>query len=140
MWPDSSMILLDQCVTDVLMLSVARPLGLVPKINELGLDLPELYPDEELLYRLIMDLKRSGVNSHIPKENTKVQYAKFDQAIAMCLEHRKGCYIAKLDIKSAFRNIPIHPSDCHLLGVQVPEWSLHGQMFTFWTVIIVHDF
>ena len=28
----------------------------------------------------------------------------------------QGCYMAKTDIKSAFRIIPIHPSDYHLLG------------------------
>ena len=29
-----------------------------------------------------------------------------------------GCFMAKTDIKSAFRIIPIHPSDFHLLGMK----------------------
>ena len=30
----------------------------------------------------------------------------------------RGTLLAKLDIKSAYRNIPIHPGDRHLLGMQ----------------------
>ena len=29
----------------------------------------------------------------------------------------KGCYLAKIDIDSVFRNIPVHPNDRHLLGM-----------------------
>ena len=29
----------------------------------------------------------------------------------------KGCYLAKIDIDSAFLNIPVHPHDRHLLGM-----------------------
>ena len=29
-----------------------------------------------------------------------------------------GCYLAKTDIQSAFRTIPIHPKDYHLLGMR----------------------
>ena len=43
-----------------------NPLGLVPKTNELGLDLPEMFPNDKSSYRLITDLKRSGVNAGIP--------------------------------------------------------------------------
>ena len=28
-----------------------------------------------------------------------------------------GTLLAKIDVESAFRNIPIHPHDCHLLGM-----------------------
>lgn len=30
----------------------------------------------------------------------------------------KGTVIAKLDIQSAFRIVPVHPADCHLLGMR----------------------
>ncbi len=72
---------------------ITNPLGLVPKTNELGLDLPEMFPNDESSYRLITDLKRSGVNAGIPPEKAKVKYTKFDQAIEMCLHTGKGCYM-----------------------------------------------
>ena len=34
----------------------------------------------------------------------------------------KGSLLAKIDIESAFRNIPVHPHDRHLLGMQ---WNGH---------------
>ena len=30
----------------------------------------------------------------------------------------KGALMAKFDVESAYRNVPVHPSDCHLLGVK----------------------
>ena len=33
-------------------------------------------------------------------------------------EAGRGTLLAKLDIKSAYRNVPVHPSDRHLLGIQ----------------------
>ncbi len=94
---------------------VTNPLGLIPKTNEQGLNLPSLFPDQESSYRMITDLKKSGVNQGIPEEFTKVQYSKFDQAVQLCIDERAGCYMAKLDIKSAYRNVPVHPDDRHLI-------------------------
>lgn len=33
----------------------------------------------------------------------------------------RGAILAKLDIKSAYRLVPVHPNDRHLLGVQLME-------------------
>ena len=30
----------------------------------------------------------------------------------------KGALMAKFDVESAYHNVPVHPSDCHLLGVK----------------------
>ena len=30
----------------------------------------------------------------------------------------KGALMAKFDVESAYCNVPVHPSDCHLLGVK----------------------
>ena len=38
------------------------------------------------------------------------------QAIRFMLRFGQGCYLAKTDIKSAFRIVPVHPSNYHLLG------------------------
>ena len=36
----------------------------------------------------------------------------------MVLSLGKETLLAKVDIESAFRNIPVHPDDRHLLGIQ----------------------
>ena len=62
-------------------------------------------------HTFIMDLRRSGVNSAIPKEEATVQYTKFDDVVECCLKVGMHAYLTKTDIKSAFRNIPIAPRD-----------------------------
>ncbi len=81
------------------------PLGLVPKDG--GKDL-------RMIFHLSFP-EGDSVNSHTPKDKTTVQYNDFDQAVRLCLQKNKGCFMAKSDLKSAFRNIPIHPDNWHLL-------------------------
>ena len=83
------------------------PLGIVPKKS----------PGE---YRLIHHLSYpsgSSVNDGIAFENCTVTYARIDEAIQLIRSAGQGCYLAKRDIQSAFRIIPIHPSDYPLLGM-----------------------
>ena len=85
---------------------MVSPLGLVPK-KEAG------------AFRLIHDLsfpKGDSVNFGIPRECCSVAYEDFDYVVSMLAQVGQGCYIAKADIESAFRIIPIHPLDYHLLG------------------------
>lgn len=82
------------------------PIGLRPKKE----------PGE---FRLIHDLshpKGLGVNDFIPKEHSAVTYQTFDDFCNVLLSLPKGALMAKADIKSAFRILPIHPSDYNLLG------------------------
>ena len=68
--------------------------------------------------RLVVDLSQPtghSINEFIPKEPFSVKYSKFDDAVRMVLEKGRGCYMSKLDIKHAFRIIPVHPSQWHLL-------------------------
>ena len=68
--------------------------------------------------RLVMDLSQptgESINEFIPKEPFSVRYSKFDDAVRMVLQSGRGCYMSKLDIKHAFRIIPVHPSQWHLL-------------------------
>ncbi len=90
---------------------VCNPLGLVPKMTDDGRDLPDLFPYQSSSYRLITDLRKSGVNAHIPKQEATVQYTRFDTVVGRCFQKEKGCFLAKTDIKSAFCHIPVHPSD-----------------------------
>ena len=87
------------------------PLGLVPK----------KVPGE---YRMIHHLsfpKGQSVNDEISVEYSHVQYARIDDAIKPIKEVGQGCYLAKTDIKSAFRIIPIRPEDYPLLGMTWQE-------------------
>ena len=43
-----------------------------------------------------------------------------DDITAQILTVGRGTLMAKIDIKNAYRNIPVHPSDRHLLGM---EWQ-----------------
>ena len=56
------------------------------------------------------------VNDHIPKEASRVSYEMLDDIVALVKTNGPGSLMAKADIESAFRIIPIHPDDYHLLG------------------------
>ncbi len=98
---------------------VINPLGLVPKTSDTGQHLPTLYPDDEKSYCLITDLRKSGLNAGIPKERATVQYTQFETVIRAVQAQGHGSYLAKTDLSSAFRHVPIHPQDWHLLGMKV---------------------
>ena len=75
------------------------PLGIIPK-------------------RLIHHLSYpagSSVNDGLPKELATVRYATTDDAIRLIKSLGKGCFLAKRDIKSAFRIIFVSPNDFPLL-------------------------
>ena len=85
---------------------VQSPIGLVPK-------------DKDLKTRLIFHLSypKSGesVNSGIPKEVCSVKYPDFDEAVKLCLKEGVGCSIAKSDMSSAFRHVPMRKDQWYLL-------------------------
>ena len=71
-------------------------------------------------WHLILDLSsppHRSVNDGINPQLCSVQYPTVDQAIAHILGLRPGAMLAKVDIAHAFRNIPVHPEDRHLLGM-----------------------
>ena len=45
-------------------------------------------------------------------------YPTVDQAVAHILQVGQGVVLAKVDVAHAFRNIPVHPDDRHLLGMR----------------------
>ncbi|XP_069584511.1 uncharacterized protein [Ranitomeya imitator] len=87
------------------------PLGIVPK-KEAG------------KYRLIHHLsypKGMSVNDGIPSDETAVTYISFDKAVDLVKNAGPGALMAKSDIESAFRLLPVH-SDCHhLLGAKFED-------------------
>ena len=84
------------------------PLSLVPKEdpNEYGLIHHLSFPEDSL------------VNDFIPDCYATVQYASIRDTSKSIKCIGRGCFMAKTDIKSAFRIIPIHPADYSLLGIK----------------------
>ena len=78
---------------------------------------PKKTPGE---YRFIHNLSypydEEAVNTSIPRYKVSVQYSTSEDAIAHIKEVGTEANLAKTDIKSAFRIVPIHPDDHHLLG------------------------
>ena len=58
-----------------------------------------------------------SVNDFIPSELSSVHYASVDDAVRMIKKIGPRCTLAKTDVRSAFRIIPVHPTDYYLLGM-----------------------
>ena len=91
------------------------PFGVIPKKHKPG------------KWRLIVDLsspEHFSVNDGITKELCSLTYTSVDDVVACVLKAGKGALLAKMDIKQAYRNIPVHPDDRPLLGM---KWQ--GRVF-----------
>ena len=89
------------------------PLGVIPKKGR---------PN---CWRLIMDLSSPhghSVNDGIAKELCSHHYSSIDDAATRVTALGPGCMLAKMDIRQAYRNIPVAPEDKYLLGLQ---WNNH---------------
>ena len=85
------------------------PIGVIPKKHKPG------------KWRLIVDLSApegSSVNDGIDKDTCSLSYVSIDKIVDCILEVGRGVEMAKIDIKEAYRNIPVHPEDRPLLGVR----------------------
>ena len=59
-----------------------------------------------------------SINDFIPRDAFSLQYTSVDDAVRMLTCLGKGAHMAKVDLKSAFRMVPVHPLDWELLGMQ----------------------
>ena len=83
--------------------------GVIPKAHQ---------PNQ---WRLILDLSyphNHSVNAGISKELCSMSYVSIDEAIRELVNRGSGALMTKIDVKSAFRIIPVHPTDRHLLGMR----------------------
>jgi len=75
--------------------------------------------------RVIHDLSYpavGSVNSEIDPEDFSLQYSSIDDAVALCNSlHPVVPMLAKVDLKDAFKHIPIDPRDWHLMGFKWPD-------------------
>lgn len=84
-----------------------HPVGVVPKKH--SSEWPTIY---HLSYP-----EGDSINDYIPKDPYTLQYVRVDDAISILQSLGPGSFMAKTDLKSAFRLIPIHPDHWHLLGI-----------------------
>ncbi len=86
------------------------------QISSLG-SVPKKHSDK---WRLILDLshpKGQSINDGIDRSACTLTYIKVDNVVQKILSLGRGSMLAKIDIESAFRNMPVHPDDRHLLGM-----------------------
>jgi hypothetical protein len=82
---------------------------------------------QELKWRLIVDLsspRGKSINDGISKELYSVSYLSIDEVASWVVRAGKCALLAKFDLKSAYRQVPVHPDDRKLLGM---EWE--GQIY-----------
>ena len=83
------------------------PLGLVPK-------------GVSGKWRVIVDLSfpwGRRVNAAIDQDLCFLRYASLDNAIDLVRKLGRGTQMVKMDLKDAYRMVPVHPHDQHLLGI-----------------------
>ena len=85
------------------------PMGIIPKKNK---------PNK---WRLIVDLSSpegGSINNGIAPELSSLSYPSIDHLSALVVSAGRGSFMVKADIKEAYRMVPVHPEDQHLLGVR----------------------
>ena len=91
------------------------PFGVIPKSGKPG------------KWRLINDLSSpegSSINDGIEPPLCSIKYASLDTAASLVRAAGPGALLAKLDLRHAYRVVPVHPADRLLLGM---SWD--GQVF-----------
>ena len=84
------------------------PIGLIPKAHQVN------------KWRLIVDLSAPlgrSVNWGINPNLCSLSYTSLDEAVQRILHLGQGATLVKLDLKDAYRIVPVHPDDHHLLGI-----------------------
>ena len=84
------------------------PFGVIPKKNRPG------------KFRLILNLSApegASVNDGICKELATLSYVTLDEVAESAARLGNGALLAKMDIKQAYRQVPVHPKDRRLLGM-----------------------
>ena len=86
-----------------------NPFGVIPKKG---------HPDK---WRLIVDLSSptgQSVNDGITPDLCSLSYASIDDAVRLVISCGHGSMLAKMDLKEAYRAVPVHPVDRPLLAVK----------------------
>ena len=80
--------------------------GVIPKWGQVGLTVDLSCPSG------------SSVNDGINPEEFTLHYITVDQVIHLVSQFGAEALMATFDVESAYRNVPVHPLDCYLLGMK----------------------
>ena len=72
-------------------------------------------------WRLILDLSApegSSINDEVSTKLCSLHYVKVEDAAREVMNQGYNAWMAKIDVSQAYRNVPIHPDDRWLLGMQ----------------------
>ena len=86
-------------------------------ISRIGVIPKKLQPGQ---WRLITDLSHpegASINDAINPKLCSLSYITVNEVAERAVQLGRGSLIAKIDIKSAYRLVPVHPCDCHWLGI-----------------------
>ena len=118
--------LLEKVNKEIMLGRIMGPFSQLPVAN-LHVSPVGLVPKSDGGWRMITHLSypvNSGINCFIDPELCTVQYASFDGVVDMIFKLGKGALLGKMDIKSAFRLVPVNPADFDLLG-----FAIDGQFY-----------
>ena len=77
-------------------------------------------PKKNGKWRVILHLSAphgTSVNDGILKEEFSLHYSSVDDAVGLLHTYGTGAIMAKIDLKSAFRMVPVRPADWDLVGM-----------------------
>ena len=69
----------------------------------------------------------ASVNDGIMQEFKTVQYQNIDCAVVLIKRYGPGALLAKTDIESAFRLVPIHPDSFDLMGFKIDKFYFYDK-------------
>ena len=78
------------------------------------------HPWQLCRWRLILELSAplgASINTGISRELSSIRYARVEHAVRALVRLGRGALMAEVDLKSAYRVVPVHPDDHHLLGM-----------------------
>ena len=95
------------------------PIGFIPNINKPG------------RYRLIVNLSApegASVNNGISSVASSFHYITVRETARMIPQ---GAFLAKIDLKAAYRKVPVHPQDHYLLGISWKDQIFCNKVLPF---------
>ena len=75
---------------------------------------PKKEPGQVRLIHHLSFPEKKSINDHIPDTFCTVQYATLDDAVKIIVSLGKGCLLAKTDVESTFRVVPVRKEDPEL--------------------------
>ena len=72
------------------------------------------------------------MNDGINEAPCSLSYVSVEDAVEMVLKKGRGACLAKVDIRNAYRVLPVHPDDRWLLGMRWEDALYVDTVTAFW--------